>query len=498
MREPNEVLHDEDVAGVAGLRDDRELLVDAFAQVRRDGAVLRDRARLGEGAELLLRRLSGRYLEVREAQLAQWQAQIDLLGDAQRVLERLVVVREELAHLRGRPHEELGVVDHLQAVRRVDGLSALDAHHHVLRLGVLGVHVVDVVRDDERQPRPARDLAHALVHALLLGNAVRHELEVVIAVPEDASVLLGDRACRVNALILYCARQLALQAGRKRDQPLAVLPEEVLVHPRAVVVALKMRGGDHRDQVLIAGEILRMQYEVPGLAVALRSRIAIETVVAGDVGLDTDDRLDASVAAERVEVDRAIERAVIGEAERRHVQRLRARDEVAEAGQPIEQAVLAMGVQMDEVLGDDLPHVCAARGSAAALMKSSRAEFPEEPHLGSRCSFEKSWTRGSNVRSKTSRRAIHRYLASTDRRFGRHLDGPLGLRFQLRRSAVRARRGLGTFLHVRPALRPHPASFDAGSGLRQRADLRSPRPVGGPRLAHQGRADFMTFTTTAR
>jgi hypothetical protein len=44
---------------------------------------------------------------------------------------------------------------------------------------------------------------------------------------------------------------------------------------------------------------------------------------------------------------------VVGEAECRHVQGFRARDEVAEAGQPVEQAVLAMGVQMDEVLGDD-------------------------------------------------------------------------------------------------------------------------------------------------
>src|SRR5213080_2021984 len=67
-----------------------------------------------------------------------------------RVLERLLVVREKLAHLSGRPHEELGVIDHLQAVGRVDGLAALDADHGVLRLGVVGVDVMDVVRHDER------------------------------------------------------------------------------------------------------------------------------------------------------------------------------------------------------------------------------------------------------------------------------------------------------------------------------------------------------------
>jgi hypothetical protein len=44
---------------------------------------------------------------------------------------------------------------------------------------------------------------------------------------------------------------------------------------------------------------------------------------------------------------------VIGEAKGGHVQRFGARDEVAEARHPVEQAVLAMGVQMDELLGDD-------------------------------------------------------------------------------------------------------------------------------------------------
>ena len=362
VREPNEVLHDEDVSGVSGLRDDRELLVHPLAELRRDGAVLLDRAGLREGAQLLFGRLSVRDLEVREAQLAERQAQIDLLGDAEGVLERFVVVREELAHLRGRAHEQLGVVDHLEAVRRVDGLAALDTDHDVLRFGVLGVDIVDVVGDDEGNPGPARHLAHAFVHALLLGDAVRHELEVVVALPEDRPMLLGDRAGRVDALVLDRARQLALQAGREGDQALAALAKQVLVHPRTVVVALEVRRGDHRDQVLITGEVLREEDEVPRLAVPLGPRVAVEAVVAGDVGLDADDRLDAGVAAERVEVDGAVKRAVIGEAERRHVQGLRARDEVAEAGQPVEQAVLAMGVQMHEVLGDDpAPRVCRSR-----------------------------------------------------------------------------------------------------------------------------------------
>src|SRR5206468_9658483 len=120
-------------------------------------------------AELLLGRLPRRDLEVREAKLTERQAQVDLLGYAQRVLEGLGVVREKIAHLRRRAHEELGVVDHLQAVGRVYGLAALDADHDVLRFGVLGVHVMDVAGDDEPHPGPSRDFAYAYVPAHQLG-----------------------------------------------------------------------------------------------------------------------------------------------------------------------------------------------------------------------------------------------------------------------------------------------------------------------------------------
>ena len=197
-----------------------------------------------------------------------------------------------------------------------------------------------------------------------------HELEEVVALSEDSLMLQSDRAGRVDALIGDGPRQLTLQARRERDQALAALAQQVLIHARTVVVALEVGRRHQCHEVLVADEVLGEEDEVPGLAMPFGPRIAVETVVAGDVRLefahtptyihhgrlDTDDRFDAGVTAERVEVDRAVEGAVIGESERRHVQRFRACDEVAEAGQPVEQAVLGMRVQMDEVLGDDLPH----------------------------------------------------------------------------------------------------------------------------------------------
>src|SRR5207247_11174708 len=71
LREADEVLDDEDVPRVAGLRYDGKLLVDPIAQLWREGAVLRDRAGLGEHAQLLLGRLAGRDLEMRQPKLTE-------------------------------------------------------------------------------------------------------------------------------------------------------------------------------------------------------------------------------------------------------------------------------------------------------------------------------------------------------------------------------------------------------------------------------------------
>ena len=111
-----------------------------------------------------------------------------------------------------------------------------------------------------------------------------------------------------------------------------------------------MRRGDEGHEVLVAGEVFRQEHEVEGLAVTFDSRVALEAVRARDVRLGADDRPNAGLARLHVEVDRAVERAVIGERERGHLELFGARDEVADTREPVEQAVLAMRVEVDELL----------------------------------------------------------------------------------------------------------------------------------------------------
>ena len=354
VRVRDEVLHDEDVARVAGLADDVDLAVDPRLQLRRHRAVPLNDALLRHLPQLLLGCHSLCDLEVRHLHFAQRQPDVDHRRDLHGVLQRLDVLGEQRIHLFRALQVQLGVIDHLEAILRVDGLALLDAHHDVLRLGILGMHVMQVVGHDHRDPRPACDLAHALSLLLLLGDAVVHELEVVVPLAEDLLVLERDLHRRVDALVEDRAPQLALEARRERDEALAVLAQQLLVHARPVVVAVEVRRGHERDEILVADEVLRQENEVERLAVAFDARVSIEAAVARDVRLDADDRLDACLAGLHVEIDRAVQRTVVRERECGHPELFRPSHEVGDAGQPVKQAVLAVRVEMNELLDGDL------------------------------------------------------------------------------------------------------------------------------------------------
>ena len=80
------------------------------------------------------------------------------------------------------------------------------------------------------------------------------------------------------------------------------------------------------------------------MRVALRLRVP----VVRDVRLAAEDRLDAGLARLAVELDRAGERAVVGERDRGHLEPRRLLHEGRDAARAVEDRVLRVDVQVDE------------------------------------------------------------------------------------------------------------------------------------------------------
>ena len=142
--------------------------------------------------------------------------------------------------------------------------------------------------------------------------------------------------------------------------------EQLPVDARLVVVALEVAEAGELDQVRVAGVVGGEQREV---GVALLVRLA----VVGDVDLAADDGLDAGVAGRLPELDGARHRAVVGEADRRHLELGGPRDEVGNPARPVEDRVLGVDVEVDEFGLGHRGGVSVRRASASTL-----EPFPEE------------------------------------------------------------------------------------------------------------------------
>ena len=141
--------------------------------------------------------------------------------------------------------------------------------------------------------------------------------------------------------------ELAGGAAAETNDAFFVGFEQFLVDARDVVIALQEGDGGHLDEVAEAGAVLGQQRQVEaGLAAA--GRAPFGALAGGDVGFVADDRVEAGRLAFPVELDGAVEVAVVGQGEGVHALRLGVGRQFREAVGAVEQAVMAVAVQMNE------------------------------------------------------------------------------------------------------------------------------------------------------
>ena len=100
--------------------------------------------------------LAGRDREGRHQVRPVDELDVAALGDQQRVVARLGQLGPHRAHLRGGLHVEVAGIE-AEALRVVHGRARADAQQDVVGVGGVGVHVVQVVRRDQREVEAAGD-----------------------------------------------------------------------------------------------------------------------------------------------------------------------------------------------------------------------------------------------------------------------------------------------------------------------------------------------------
>ena len=343
----DEVLDDEEIARKAHLPDDVEFEfepVPVFLDVdaRHLGQPF-GQACAGHVGHDVVEGLAGRGLVDGKMVVPELERKVDALGDLAGVGQGLGHVGEGGGHFLGRAViEVLGRKAHALGVVHAGG--GLDAQQDVVGLGVVGAQVVAVVGGHQRQLEVIGKLDQEIIDRGLLRDAVGLQFQIE-PVREQGSVLSGHGHGRVLALFQKLLVDLALEAGRQGDEPLAVSAEQLLVDPGLVVHALGIALGDQLQQVLVAGHVLGQQHEM----VARAAGIAVVAAAGRHVDLAAEDGLDPGLLGRVVKNQRAVEVAVVGDGRGGRAEGGGGLDQIADADGPVEEAVFGVAMQMDEI-----------------------------------------------------------------------------------------------------------------------------------------------------
>ncbi len=237
---------------------------------------------------------------------------------------------------------------------------------------VVLVDVVGVVGGQQRDLQRLGDPHQVAPHRALDVQVVVHQLQEIVLFAED--LLVAGRRLQRRLVLAQPQPGLHLPRGAAGggDDPLAVLADQLAVHPRLHVVALEGGQRAEPEQVAQPGGVLRPHGHVgvapaPGdILATLDGRVgalpapggpelllAREAAGGRHIGLDADDRLHrlfhvAIALGDVLELVGAEHVAVVGHRDGGHALAGDLREELGVLCGAVEHRVLGVGVEVDE------------------------------------------------------------------------------------------------------------------------------------------------------
>ena len=257
---------------------------------------------VGEAVRLPLRELVFRQVVV---------AELEVVPAAVRDLRRHVrgggLLREEGAHLLLALEVELLGLE-LHPVRIVHGLARLDAHEHVLAVGVLFIYIMRIVGEHQRDAGVPGETAQAHGGFPLLGDAVVLDLQIEV-LPEQLPQLQGLGLRVLIFVVDQPPGDIPRQASGQADQPLAVGVEQLPVDPGTDVEAVGEAAGHQVAEVAVADVVFAQEDQMTVLRID--PVLLLETGPGSHIYLAADDGPDSLRQTGTVKGHRAVHDAVV-------------------------------------------------------------------------------------------------------------------------------------------------------------------------------------------
>ena len=312
----------------------------------------------------VLRRMKGRIV-----QPAEFDFEVALFGDFERILHRFGHFREERFHFVGRAQIKLLrlIAQPLGVIER--GLCA-NADQHVVRVRMALLEVMNVVGGNQFQAElrcPSNQMA---INLGLLGQRMVLEFEVKIfgaeRLFEPVNCIPGFR----QIILLDQIGDFAGQTAGQRDQALLVPSQKFFVDARLIVEPFQMRGRDELDEIFVTHLIFGEQQEMVIHITASAGRFLFPAVARRHIDFAADDWLDAFIAGGLIEINRTVEHSVVGKRERGELQIMGLLHQPVQTAGAIQQRILRMQMEVDKVRMRHETNVM--RGREAAQVNSTK------------------------------------------------------------------------------------------------------------------------------
>src|SRR5262249_38796036 len=143
------------------------------------------------------------------------------------------------------------------------------------------------------------------------------------------------------------AAEFAGDAAAEADDAFVKFFEQGPVDAGFEIEAFQIGFGSHFDEVAKAGAILGQERKVVAVFFE-RAALAFVPAFGGDIGLVAENWIDAGFLGGLIELERAVEVAVIGDRQGVHAERFGAADEFIDRTGAVEEAVVTVAMQVNE------------------------------------------------------------------------------------------------------------------------------------------------------
>ena len=337
----DKIPHDQKVIHIAHLCDDRKLVFQPFARGRVVLRIARAQPLLAQAAQHAFARFALRHGIARQMDGMKIKIHPAAGGNLRRARNGVRVIGEQRKHLfLGFDEQFAGV--HPHALFILERLARLDAHEHLLRVGVLPRKIVAVVR---RHKRHARFFAHGNQpgkHRLFLRDAMIHDFNIEMLRAEYIAHHAHIRFGVLIPLVQQKLGQIPAQTRRQRNQPLVALPQQRIIDSRLVIITAGEGFAGEEHQIPVARLIFTQQNQMAVFA----GKRTLVLHIGADIHFAADDRMNARLLTGGVELHRAVKHAVIRTGAGVHAQLLHAPDQPPDAARAVQQAVFRVQMQM--------------------------------------------------------------------------------------------------------------------------------------------------------